>query len=95
MTKNERTYGPDAHTYCLFYSIRFQKGVAVSPMFYGGGWEAGLMPGTENTPMIAGLGAACGLVTRNLNLQPPHADCAGLHSFLHLWQRFRTQMKKW
>ena len=20
---NERTYGPDAHTYCLFYSIRF------------------------------------------------------------------------
>ena len=49
-----------------------RKGVAVSPMFYGGGQEAGLRPGTENTPMIAGLGAACGLVTRNLDTYSRH-----------------------
>ena len=48
-------------------ALYHRKGVAVSPMFYGGGQEAGLQPGTENTPMIAGLGAACGLVTRNLD----------------------------
>ena len=47
-------------------ALYHRKGVAVSPMFYGGGKEAGLRPGTENTPMIAGLGAACGLVTRNV-----------------------------
>ena len=49
-----------------------RKGVAVSPMFYGGGQETGLQPGTENTPMIAGLGAACGLVTRNLDTYSRH-----------------------
>ena len=48
-------------------ALYHRKGVAVSPMFYGGGQEAGLRPGTENTPVIAGLGAACGLVKRNLD----------------------------
>ena len=31
----------------------------VTPLYYGGGQESGLRPGTENTPMVAGLGAAC------------------------------------
>ena len=53
-------------------ALYHRKGVAVSPMFYGGGQETGLQPGTENTPMIAGLGAACGLVTRNLDTYSRH-----------------------
>jgi len=40
--------------------------VQVTPLFYGGGQEAGVRPGTENTPMIVGLGTACQLVSDNI-----------------------------
>ena len=36
------------------------------PIFYGGFQERGLRCGTENTPMIIGLGEAANLVTKNL-----------------------------
>ncbi|XP_029789399.1 selenocysteine lyase isoform X1 [Suricata suricatta] len=35
------------------------------PMLFGGGQEQNFRPGTENTPMIAGLGKAAELVTKN------------------------------
>ena len=41
-------------------------------MLYGGEQEAGLRPGTENTPMISGLGAAAKLVTDNLESYNNH-----------------------
>ncbi|XP_076009288.1 selenocysteine lyase [Genypterus blacodes] len=37
------------------------------PMLFGGGQERNFRPGTENTPMIAGLGKAAELVTSNLS----------------------------
>ena len=47
-------------------------------MFYGGGQEAGVRPGTENTPMVAGLGEACRLVTVNLAKYSSHMAEVGI-----------------
>jgi cysteine desulfurase len=38
----------------------------LKPLFFGGGQERGLRPGTLPTHQIVGLGAACGLATRLL-----------------------------
>lgn len=35
-----------------------KKGVRLAPLMFGGGQEANLRPGTENTPAIAGMGTA-------------------------------------
>ncbi|KAG7268539.1 hypothetical protein CRUP_015830 [Coryphaenoides rupestris] len=49
------------------------------PMFYGGGQERSFRPGTENTPMIAGLGKAAELVTANLHDYESHLRKTRLH----------------
>ncbi|XP_077205389.1 selenocysteine lyase isoform X2 [Paroedura picta] len=42
------------------------------PMLYGGGQECNFRPGTENTPMIAGLGKAAELVNKHCELYEAH-----------------------
>uniref|UniRef100_A0A8C5FN62 Selenocysteine lyase n=1 Tax=Gadus morhua TaxID=8049 RepID=A0A8C5FN62_GADMO len=49
------------------------------PMFYGGGQERNFRPGTENTPMIAGLGKAAELVTANLHDYENHMRTTRLY----------------
>uniref|UniRef100_K7FXA2 Selenocysteine lyase n=1 Tax=Pelodiscus sinensis TaxID=13735 RepID=K7FXA2_PELSI len=57
----------------MFYAPRigalYVRGPGVTtplhPMLFGGGQERNFRPGTENTPMIAGLGKAAELVNKN------------------------------
>uniref|UniRef100_A0AAQ4R2J0 Selenocysteine lyase n=1 Tax=Gasterosteus aculeatus aculeatus TaxID=481459 RepID=A0AAQ4R2J0_GASAC len=49
------------------------------PMLFGGGQERNFRPGTENTPMIAGLGKAAELVTSNLSDYESHMRTTKLY----------------
>ncbi|TMS19938.1 Selenocysteine lyase [Larimichthys crocea] len=54
-------------------------GTPLYPMLFGGGQERNFRPGTENTPMIAGLGKAAELVTSNLSDYESHMRSTKLH----------------
>lgn len=47
-------------------ALYVRRGTALAPVLLGGGQEAGMRPGTENVAGIAGLGAACEIVTARL-----------------------------
>ncbi|MCC3144392.1 cysteine desulfurase [Halanaerobium sp. Z-7514] len=44
-------------------ALFLKKGIALKPLFYGGGQERALRPGTENTAAIAGLNRALAEIT--------------------------------
>jgi selenocysteine lyase len=52
----------------------------VYPMLFGGGQERSFRPGTENTPMIAGLGKAAELV--HLNIDKYNEDMKDVRDYL-------------
>lgn len=63
-----------------FYAPRIgglycRRGAPLHPLFFGGGQERGLRPGTENIMSVVGLGKAASLVVNNID-----------HDFIHLQQ---------
>eukprot|EP01134_Creolimax_fragrantissima_P000436 CFRG0436T1 len=55
-------YGPRVGALCVRGLVNEVDSTPLTPMMYGGGQERGYRSGTENTPMIAGLGEAARLV---------------------------------
>lgn len=47
-------------------ALYLRKGVAITPLLYGGSHERSRRAGTENVPGIVGLGAACRLATQSM-----------------------------
>ncbi|XP_062957186.1 selenocysteine lyase isoform X1 [Cynocephalus volans] len=60
------------------------------PMLFGGGQEWNYRPGTENTPMIAGLGKAAELVTQNCEAYEAHMK--DIRDYLE--ERLKTEFDK-
>nr|XP_013799586.1 PREDICTED: selenocysteine lyase isoform X1 [Apteryx mantelli mantelli] len=61
------------------------------PMLFGGGQERNFRPGTENTPMIAGLGKAAELVSRNWEAYEAHMQDVRDYLEARLEASFRKQ----
>ncbi|OMJ22798.1 Selenocysteine lyase [Smittium culicis] len=64
-----KIYGPRIGA---LYAKSPSKYTPVYPIVHGADQERGFRPGTENTPMIAGLGVACGLISENLDSYIKH-----------------------
>lgn len=64
-------YGPRIGALCVVNPL---KDTPILPVLFGGGQERNLRPGTENTPMIAGLGKASELVCKNLETYQQHME---------------------
>ncbi|KAM7012792.1 selenocysteine lyase isoform 1-T1 [Tautogolabrus adspersus] len=63
------------------------------PMLFGGGQERNFRPGTENTPMIAGLGKAAELVTSNLSDYESHMRSTKLYLEERLEAVFKDKIR--
>lgn len=57
---------------CMTGALWVREGAPFSSIFLGGGQEEGRRAGTENTPMIVGLGEAARLVTLFLQQDTQH-----------------------
>ncbi|KAM6921378.1 selenocysteine lyase isoform 2-T2 [Xenentodon cancila] len=63
------------------------------PMLFGGGQERNFRAGTENTPMIAGLGKAAELVTLNLSDYQNHMQSVKLYLEEQLQSVFKDKVR--
>ena len=55
-------------------ALYIKKGVRVLPLFYGGGQEKGLRPGTESVPLACALGAAAQMAKEHLEANRSHFE---------------------
>jgi cysteine desulfurase len=62
-------------------ALYIRKGVEIDPFIHGAGQENGKRAGTENTPYVAGLGAACEIAGNSLASY--HKDTKLLRDKLH------------
>lgn len=62
--------------------------IRIRPLFFGGGHERGLRPGTLDVPGIAGFGEACRL--RSLEMETDESVIAARRD--RLWKRIRTAL---
>jgi cysteine desulfurase len=56
-----KIYGPKGVGY-----LYIRRGIEIEPLFFGGGQERGLRPGTLNTAGIVGLGTACEICQKEM-----------------------------
>lgn len=63
------------------------------PLLFGGGQERNFRPGTENTPMIAGLGKAAELVTSKLSDYQRHMQSTKLYLEERLGAIFKDRIR--
>lgn len=67
-------------------ALYINSNLPLKPLFYGGGQERALRPGTENTPCIVGLGTASDLVIGNIDTYQEKLN--------HLKTYFITKLKE-
>ena len=67
-----------------------RKGTRLEPLFYGGGQELGIRPGTLNVAGIVGLGAACDACQAAMELKTEEKSVGPLRDALH--QRLASQL---
>lgn len=65
----QKAYGPKGVG--ALYIRRRRPPIRLKPIMFGGGQERSLRPGTLNTPLIVGMGAAFELVDRNRRKKSP------------------------
>ncbi|MCA9520571.1 MAG: cysteine desulfurase, partial [Myxococcales bacterium] len=72
----------------MLYCRRSKPRPTLEPIFFGGGQELGLRPGTSNVPGIVGLGVACELASQEL-----YEESRRLTALRdRLWQRLQNEL---
>ncbi len=80
-----KIYGPKG-----IGALYVREGTRLDPLFYGGGQEAGIRPGTLNVSGIVGLGAACDACQAAMELKTEEKSVGPLRDALH--QRLASQL---
>ena len=80
-----KIYGPKG-----IGALYVREGTRLDPLFYGGGQEAGIRPGTLNVAGVVGLGAACDACQAAMEMKTEEKSVGPLRDTLH--QRLASQL---